>query len=132
MMRRGVGKKIVKSEAGQGPLIGRGSEWEEAGNNKQNNTTTKEKVVVKHGVLNRHPPWLSNALKPHHHAPIALCMRPRRREAKARRRYAASSLGSSAGRRDEGHEAPAHTCERRAHRCSSKPLLSNIWHQKLF
>lgn len=37
-------------------------------------------------------------------------------EAKARRRYAASSLGSSAGRRDEGHEAPAHTREERAHR----------------
>lgn len=31
MMRRGVGERIVKSEAGPGPLIGRGSEWEKAG-----------------------------------------------------------------------------------------------------
>lgn len=49
------------------------------------------KVVVKHGVLNRHPPWRSNALKPHHHAPIALCMRPRRR-ARPRREDATQLL----------------------------------------
>lgn len=91
MMRRGVGERIVKSEAGQGPLIGHGSEWEKADNKEQNNTTAKEKVVVKHGVLNRHPPWLSNALEPHHHAPMALCMRPRRR-AKPRREDAMQLL----------------------------------------
>jgi hypothetical protein len=75
MMRRGVGERIVKSEAGPGPLIGRGSEWEKAEKEQKQYTTA---IVVKHGVLNRHPPWRSNALKPHHHAPIALCMRPRR------------------------------------------------------